>query len=218
MKLPHSRWTSHLCDSSHMAQFSMEAFRARLDALMKEKNIKSKPLAKAVGLGETAIRDIFAKGDDVRVGTLVRLADYFDLSVDDLIEAPDVRILGRIGAGGTILFEAEDDVDGPTVPRPPGAHGNVMALEVVGNSMFPKYEDGDVVYVRKDIDGIPPNALNEHCAVRTADGGTFLKILAKGQTPGRYTLRSLNAPDMEDEDVVWAAPVRWVMPKSARTL
>lgn len=201
-----------------MGTFDMQAFRARLDALMKRQNIGRKPLAKAAGLGETAVRDIFTKGDDVRVGTLIKLADYFAISVEELIDDPDVPLLGRIGAGGTILFEPEEDADGVMVPRPPGAGGNVMALEVIGNSMYPKYEDGDVVYVRKDIDGIPHNALNEHCAVRTADGGTFLKILAKGSVPGRYTLRSLNAPDMEDEEVVWATPVRWVMPKAARNL
>lgn len=196
----------------------MNAFRARLQRLMDERNIKRKPLAKAAGLGETSIRDIFdERRNDVRIGTLVRLADYFQLSVDDLIEEPNVPVLGRVGAGGTILFEPEDNLDGPFVPRPPGADGRIMALEVVGNSMFPKYEDGDVIYVRKDIDGIPPQAIGEYCAIRTADGGTFLKLLAKGTRPGRYTLRSLNAPDMEDEEVLWAAPVRWVMQRSART-
>ncbi len=195
----------------------MNAFRARLQRLMDERNIKRKPLAKAAGLGETAIRDLFnEQRNDVRVGTLVRLADYFQLSVDELLEEPDVPVLGKVGAGGTILFEPEDNLDGPFVPRPPGADGRIMALEVVGNSMFPKYEDGDIVYVRKDVDGIPPRAIGEYCAIRTADGGTFLKLLAKGTRPGRYTLRSLNAPDMEDEEVVWAAPVRWVMQRSAR--
>jgi DNA-binding Xre family transcriptional regulator len=205
------------CDKTHMGEFDMDAFRARLQRLMDERNIKRKPLAKAAGLGETSIRDIFdTKRNDVRVGTLVRLADYFQLSVDDLIEDPAVPILGRVGAGGTILFEPEDDFDGPLVPSPPGASGRLMALEVVGNSMFPKYEDGDIVYVRKDIDGITPSAIGDYCAVRTADGGTFLKILAKGSLPGRYTLRSLNAPDMDDQEVIWAAPVRWVMQRAAR--
>lgn len=200
-----------------MADFNMEAFRARLKRLMDAKKLGNKPLAKAAGLGETAIRDIFApERNDVRAGTLVRLADYFDLSVNELLEDREIPILGKIGAGGTILFEPEDDHDGPTVPRPPGASGSVIALEVVGNSMLPKYEEGDVIYIRKDIDGIPHNALGEYCAIRTTDGGTFLKILSKGSEPGKYTLRSLNAPDMEDVEVIWAAPVRWVLQRSAR--
>ena len=197
----------------------MNAFRARLKKLMDARNLGNKPLAKAAGLGETSIRDIFVETrNDVRVGTLVRIADYFDMSLDELLEEPQVRVLGKIGAGGTILFEPEDDHDGPVVPRPPGAQGKIVALEVVGNSMFPKYEEGDVIYIRRDFDGIPKNAIGEYCAIRTADDGTFLKILAKGTQPGRYTLRSLNAPDMEDQEVIWAAPVRWVLPRSARNI
>jgi repressor LexA len=200
-----------------MGEFDMNGLRTRLQELMDDRNIKRKPLAKAAGLGETAIRDLFnSERNDVRVGTLVRLANYFEISVDDLIEERELPVSGKVGAGGSIIFEPEDDPDGPMVQRPPGASGKILALEVIGNSMFPKYEDGDVIYVRKDVDGILPAAIGDYCAIRTSDGGTYLKILAKGSRPGLYTLRSLNAPDMEDQEVVWAAPVRWVMSKSAR--
>lgn len=206
-----------MCNFTPMSEFNMDAFRARLQRLMDDRKIKRKPLAKAAGLGETSIRDLFdEKRNDVRIGTLVRLADYFAIPVDELIDDPEMRLAGRIGAGGEIVFEASDLHDGPVVPRPPGQHGNVMALEVVGASMFPKYEDGDIVYVNSNPSGIAENALGNYCAVRTAEGGTYLKILAKGSMPGKFTLRSLNAPDMEDQEVVWATPVKWAQPKAAR--
>lgn len=207
---------SRMCDTAHMAEFDMDAFRDRLQTLMDAKGIKRKPLAKAAGLGETSIRDLFDdRRHDVRVGTLIKLAGFFEVPVDVLLNEPELRIGGRVGAGGEVIFEGEPD-DDQTVPNPPGAHPRILPLEVVGASMLPKYEDGDIVYVDRSIDGIPRGAVGEHCAVRTADGGTYLKILAKGSEPGRYTLRSLNAPDMEDVEVVWAAPVKWVMPRSAR--
>ncbi|SCY96090.1 Peptidase S24-like [Novosphingobium aromaticivorans] len=219
VKLPDCWVTPRMCDTSHMSKFDIDAFRTRLQSLMDEHKIKRKPLAKAAGLGETSIRDIFdSSRNDVRIGTLVRLADYFQMSVDELIEEPEMRLAGRVGAGGQVLFEAEDSHSGPTVPKPPGASAAVMALEVVGTSMLPKYEDGDIVYVRRDVDGIPRSAIGEYCAVRTAEGGTYLKILAKGSEPGRFTLRSLNAPDMENEEVVWAAPVLWVRQRPARAI
>lgn len=217
VKLPVSPPPWRPCDISHMGDFDMNAFRDRLTRLMESRNIKRKPLAKAAGLGETAIRDIFdERRNDVRAGTLVRLAGFFEVPVDELLSEPAMKLAGRVGAGGQVLFEPEDEFDAPMVERPPGAHGRIIALEVVGASMLPKYEDGDVVYVSRDIDGIPRTAIGDYCAVRTADGGTFLKILSKGSVPGRYTLRSLNAPDMEDQEVIWAAPVRWVLPRSAR--
>ncbi|QHL91938.1 helix-turn-helix domain-containing protein [Sphingomonas changnyeongensis] len=182
---------------------------------MDKRDIKRKPLAKQAGLGETAIRDLFdEKRHDVRVGTLVKLAEFFDVSLDHIAGRDPVPLLGKIGAGGAILFEETDEPE--CVPRPPLAAGRLMALEVSGDSMLPKYEAGDVIYVRRDHDGVLPEYLGEYCAVCTADGGTFLKILAPGTMPGRYTLRSLNAADMMDVEVIWATPVLWVMPRRSR--
>lgn len=132
-----------------------------------------------------------------------------------------VPVLGKIGAGGEVLFDLNPDgelleAEGiRMVPRPPMAVGRLMALEVIGASMMPKYENGDIIYVRRDHDGVLPAYIGKHCAVRTAEGGTFLKILAHGSRQGVYTLRSLNAPDMEDVEVVWASPVQFVMPAGA---
>jgi SOS-response transcriptional repressor LexA len=197
--------------------FDINAVRDALGRLMRGRDIKRKPLAREAGLGETAIRDIFdPRRNDVRTSTLIKLAEFFDVSLDHLTGREPVPLLGRIGAGGAVMFEASDDPE--TVPRPPIAAGRLMALEVVGDSMLPKYEAGDVIYVRRDHEGVLPEYLGEYCAVHTTDGGTFLKILGPGTEPGRYTLRSLNAADMTNVEIVWATPVLWVMPRRARQL
>ncbi len=140
------------------------------------------------------------------------------MPVDQLTGAGlTVPVLGNIGAGGEVVFSADPDTelndidDLPRVPRPPLVIGRLMALQVVGSSMLPKYESGEIVYVRRDHDGILPAYLNRYCAVRTADGGTWLKVLSPGSQAGRYTLRSLNAPDMENVEVEWASPVIFTM-------
>lgn len=79
--------------------FAIETVRARIEELMEERGIKRKPLAKAAGLGETSIRDIFdERRRDVRVGTLVKLADYFDVSLDDLIGRDAINKLQPVTA------------------------------------------------------------------------------------------------------------------------
>jgi SOS-response transcriptional repressor LexA len=122
-----------------------------------------------------------------------------------------VFLVGKIGAGGAILFEEYDEPR--EVPRPPAASGPLVALEVQGDSMLPRYDEGDIIYIRRDHQGVLPEYLGHHCAIHLADGGTFLKILEEGTEPGRYTLRSHNAADMRNVEVVWAAPVLFVMPK-----
>lgn len=176
--------------------------------------IARKPLARKSGLGETAIRDLFnPERKFVRADTLVKLAEYFETTVDEMSGRDPVHILGNIGAGGSILFL--EDSEPEDVPRPAFTPGRLMALRVVGESMLPKYEAGDIVYIRRDHEGVLEQYLGDYCAVHTADGGTFLKILSPGTRPDRFTLRSLNAADMEDVEIIWASPVEGVLPRRA---
>lgn len=210
-----SRNSGEMCDFTPMSEpFDIEAVRSSVQRHMDRIGIKRKPLAKQSGLGETAIRDLFNPDRKfVRADTLVKLAEYFETTVDELSGREPVYLLGSIGAGGEILF-FEDDVP-EVVPRPAFTPGRLMALRVVGDSMLPRYDDGDVVYVRRDHDGVLPEYIGDYCAVHTADGGTFLKILSPGTEPNRYTLRSLNAKDMENVEVIWASPVEGVLPQRA---
>lgn len=185
---------------------------------MKAKGFSRRSLSKAAELSESAVRDVLTRTDNPGIGTLRKIAEALEMPVDQLTGAAlMVPVLGKIGAGGEVLFAIDPDIElndydnFHLVPRPPLVTGRLMALQVIGSSMLPKYEDGDVIYVRRDHDGVMPKYLNRYCAVRTSDGGTFLKILAPGSQAGRYTLRSLNAPDMENVEVEWAAPVIFVM-------
>jgi repressor LexA len=189
--------------------------RAALRRAMRDKKIAAKKLSKVAGLGETAVRDILDKGVEPRVGTLIKLADALDVPASSLF-GTQIPVLGKIGAGGSILFEESDEPD--LVDRPPGAAGKLMALRVTGDSMFPVYRDGDIVYVSREHDGVLPEDIGEECAVHTAEGGTFLKLLSAGSEPGRYTLRSFNAPDMENVEVIWATRVQFVWkPRKKKT-
>lgn len=175
---------------------------------MAAKGAKNKPLAKLAGLGETVVRDFVDKGVEPRVGTLIKIADALEIPASSLF-GPQVPVLGKVGAGGSVLFEEYDEPE--LVDRPPGAVGRLMALRVTGDSMLPVYRDGDIVYVARDHDGVQPEYVGEECVVYTYDGGTFLKTLALGSQPNRYTLRSFNAGDMDNVELIWATPVLFVM-------
>lgn len=198
----------------------IERIRSMIEAQMLAKGFSRRSLSKAADLSESAVRDLLTRTDNPGIDTLRRIAEALEMPVDQLTgQAAMVPILGNIGAGGQILFAADVDLETsdiqsfPMVPRPPLTAGRLMALAVVGSSMLPKYEDGEIIYVRRDHDGILPDYVGRYCAIRTAEGGTFLKILTLGSEQGKYTLRSLNAPDMENVAVEWASPVLFVMPK-----
>lgn len=207
-----------MCDIPSMAEIvDLSAIRDALRRQMEKTGWKAKPLAKQAGLGETAVRDILKNpGQDVRVGTLVRLASVLDCDLEQLIAAPRVPLAGYIGAGGTVIFE--DLGSDETVLRPPAISGPVIALEVRGDSMLPKYESGDIVYIQRQHEGILPQYVGEYCAIRLKGGETYLKKLSYGSKEGLFTLVSLNAADMVDVEVEWATPVLFVMPRRSRSL
>lgn len=200
----------------------IQQIRALIQAEMGKKKLSKRALSSAAGLSESAVRDLMKRTDNPGIDTLRKIAEALDMPVDRLTGAAlMVPVLGRIGAGGQVIFATDPDLENNgyegfrKVPRPPLTVGKLMALEVVGSSMLPKYEDGEIVYVRRDHEGILPEYVGRYCAVRTMEGGTYLKILAHGSEPDRYTLRSLNAPDMENVEILWASPVLFVMPKHA---
>lgn len=204
-----------MCDETHMEnQTEMDMIRAALERAMERKGIKRKPLAAKAGLGETSVRDLLERGTDVRVGTLRKLADALDVQLEDLIGSRQVAVTGRVGAGGEVVFEDAGVL--ATVPRPPGAMGPLEAFEVIGDSMLPRYSSGDVVYVNRAVEGIMPDYIGEYCACRLQSGGTYIKLLARGSRPGYWTLRSLNAADIEDVELAWATPILFVLPHFSR--
>lgn len=202
-----------LCDISHMASKpDIETIRESIVREMEAKGFSRRKLSITAGLSQTAVRDLLDRTDNPGIGTLHKIAEALQVPVEAINGSARVPLMGEIGAGGLVAY-FKDDNELPTVERPPLAPGPLMALVVSGESMLPKYEPGDIVYVRRDHDGVLPLYLNRYCAVHLSDGGTYLKRLAQGTEAGRYTLRSLNAADMENVEVIWASPVLFVMPR-----
>jgi len=207
-----------LCDTTHMAHDpEVERVREAVRQLSQRKGLRPKPLAKKAGLGDTSGRDILDNpGRDIKIGTLFKLSTALDVSIEQLVGSADrVPLTGRVGAGGSIVFEEMKD---QSAPRPPGMGGTLEALEVQGDSMLPRYSSGDVLYIARTHDGVLEEDIGDYCVARLKSGETFVKLLARGGRPGFYTLRSLNAADMEDVELEWATPIISVLPRAARRL
>jgi phage repressor protein C with HTH and peptisase S24 domain len=113
------------------------------------------------------------------------------------------RIMGQIGAGADVIapdHELGEETEAPTPPQ------NAVAVVVRGNSMFPRYFQGEKLFYVPE----PHNAddlIGRECVVKLADGRILVKILRRGTRKRRYNLESWNAPLMEDQEIEWVAPV-----------
>lgn len=133
----------------------------------------------------------------------------------NLTESQSVRlpVVGYIGGGQEVLA-IDDHMMGAGIDEieAPAGVDNGIALIVRGDSMSPKYDDGDIVVVEKvflDLSSL----LGRTCYVKLADGRCYLKTLALGSRPNRYNLLSANGPAIVDVVIEHAYPIAWVKPR-----
>lgn len=155
----------------------------------------------------------------VTTETLIALAPVLKTSAAWLLEgvgdpapANRVRIVGRIGAGAEILPEFEqippEGLYEIEVPFPISA--DAIAFQVEGDSMWPRYDPGDVIICGRE-GANAEDIIGWEAAVRTADGKRYLKRIQRGAMAGTFDLESHNAAPIRSVRLEWAAEIQWVV-------
>lgn len=129
----------------------------------KMRGFTMKELGKAVGLAESTISQYETGKREPDNETLLRLSEILGVTVECLLgratpkkERPrekgvQIPVLGLVQAG--IPVEAiEDIIDYEEIPESMARSGEYFALQIRGDSMEPKFSEGDVVIVRKQPD------------------------------------------------------------------
>lgn len=126
--------------------------------VMKEKDITQKELCNAIGIGAPKFTDW--KTGRVRSfhKYIPQIAEFLGVSTDVLLGNASntgtwvkIPVLGKVQAG--VPVEAIEDIIGyEEIPIKMAENGDYFCLAVRGDSMEPKFSDGDVVIVRKQPD------------------------------------------------------------------
>ena len=174
-----------------------------------EKTGKSKGgLAAAMGVRPGAVSEILGGERLVKASEIIPIMEYLELNL-----AP---IMGRVGAGAVIEPDYEQ--------VPPEGLGDIalpfpimeetIAFEIVGDSMLPKYESGDVIVVYKDQRHPLSSFYGEEAAVRLKTGERYLKTIERGKSPSVVNLTSFNAKPIVGVKLEWVGEICLSMPKS----
>jgi phage repressor protein C with HTH and peptisase S24 domain len=184
-------------------------------------------LAKHMGLDPSRITEILNQSRSIKVEEAVEMAEYLETSLEDVVSKlgtfvnRDVKasslVVGYVGAGETV-YSVDDHEKGSglyKIEAPQGEGGGVCVV-VRGNSMSPRFRDGEHLgYSRED--GLDlAKCFGRECVVQTKDGRQLVKIVEPGNTVGEVTLVSVNSatPIEQNVPVEWVAPVTWVKLRS----
>lgn len=128
----------------------------RLKELRKEKRLTQHEIADYLGITQNAYS--YWENGKVKIDnkSLLKLSQLFKRSIDYILGNQskigiEIPVLGRIQAG--IPVEAIQDIlDYEEIPLELARQGEFFALQIKGDSMEPKFSEGDVVVVRKQSD------------------------------------------------------------------
>jgi repressor LexA len=164
-------------------------------------------LAAAMGVRPGAVSEILSEARLIKASEIAPIIDYLELNA--------VPIMGRVGAGASIGPELEQ--------MPPEGLGEVelpfpiaeetVAFEVVGDSMLPKYENGDIIVVYRDQRHPLSSFFGEEAAVRLKSGERYLKTIERGKTAQIVNLTSFNAKPITGVKLEWIGEICVTLPR-----
>ena len=180
-------------------------------------------LAKHMGLDPSRITEIFNQSRSTKIEEAVEMAEYLETSLEDVVAKlgtflnRDAKasslVVGYVGAGESV-YSIDDHEKGSglyKIEAPQGEGGGVCVV-VRGNSMSPRFRDGEHLGYSREEGLDLTKCYGRECVVQTKDGRQLVKIVEPGIADGQVTLVSVNAatPIEQNVPIEWVAPVTWV--------
>lgn len=139
-----------------MASNSKEILASNLQKLMDRESITQKDIAVIAGVSQQSVSNWLAGKLIPRMGSIEKIAEYFDVAKSDLLEMKDgyeskatrIPVLGTVKAGIPITA-VQEILDYEEISSEMARCGEYFALRIKGDSMEPRMHEGDVVIVKQ---------------------------------------------------------------------
>lgn len=129
----------------------------RLRDLRLNQGLSQKVIADYLGCSTVVYSRYETGSREPSMDTLMRLADYFNVSIDYLTGKSDIPrnggvvripVVGHVVAG-IPTSAIEDIIDWEEIDEEMARRGDYIGLRVKGDSMYPEIKDGDIAIIRR---------------------------------------------------------------------
>lgn len=176
----------------------------------KAQGLTLEALAERAGISRSYLNELENGSKVANARRLQQIANALGIQVTDLIEQdhPTIAVAGQVGAGASVeLVDAYAKGAGIFhVEAPAGVDPhNVVAVEVIGDSMVPIIQPGAVLLFTRHFEGVDPMDLGHVVICETDDGHVWVKQIRQGREPSTYDLHSAR----DGLDPIYGQRVRW---------
>lgn len=188
----------------------------RISELRRRAGMSQSDLAERIGTTLSMIGKIERGDRNLNNRWLSDIAAALHCAPADLIGTDStIPVVGYVGAGAAVLpFDDYPPGDGmDAIERPSFITGRAVAVEVRGDSLLPVAEEGWRLVYTGEQAFLEEEVLNKLCVVQLEDGRVLVKRVTLGTAPQHYHLISTNAPMIPDVRIVWASPVKAIIPR-----
>ena len=190
---------------------AVEGWRERLASEMEARKIGRVELTRAAGVNHTALRDILDRGVTPRIDTLAKLASALGISLAYLLEgdvSSDVAITVNGYSVGHRMWGEYAPNEAPVIPVSL-FHENTVSVHIQSSDLEPRFHRDDIVVGVKHFGPNLDNLIGTECIIQTTDNQRYIGILGRGQTVGRFNIKSFDPreDDIPNVKLAWAAPI-----------
>lgn len=176
---------------------------------MERRGFTQHELAMRIGITDQMFTNVVKGRRKFKAIEVDKIRSLFGQDPDE-VARPSIAVVGKVGAGDHIeLVEEYGRGEGLYhIKRPLWIPDHGVAAAVVdGSSAEPWALDGDIVFWSREHDGVSISDLGRPVVAECKTGEIVLKRLAVGNSPGKWSLFSINPlhPAMWDVELKWAA-------------
>lgn len=187
----------------------------RIKELRKTKGMTVEQLAERAGYTTGHVNNVENHKKGFTAKSLKKIAAALGVRPAELLDTSnawqEVSILGHIGERGIFRPAGDNGNHKGRRVKVPLALGDVVALQVQGGALYPRYDDGTLLICAK-ASVSPTIGVGHECFIVMPDGISQVRRVERGASDKLFNLTFHNQPPLLNVEIINCRPVLLTLP------